>query len=107
MTDKEPDYYAGNGLSPIGAFQQGLISKDEYIGFLKGNIIKYTVRAGHKEDTIKDLEKAKHYIDFYLELLENNELEDIINHTNDIVSVLEELNERVSNLNKRKKEENK
>jgi len=75
MNDEEPDYYAGNGLSPIGAFQQGLISQEEYIGFLKGNIIKYTVRAGHKEDAIKDLEKAKHYIDFYLELLKAKKIE--------------------------------
>ena len=43
MTNKEPDYYAGNGLSPIGAFKQGLVSEEEYIGFLKGNTIKYTV----------------------------------------------------------------
>ena len=65
---QEPDYYVGDGLSPIGAFKQGLMSKEEYIGFLKGNIIKYVVRAGKKDDILKDLEKAKHYIDFYMEL---------------------------------------
>ena len=65
----EPDYYAGNGLSPIGAFKQGLISKDEYRGFLIGNIIKYTIRAGKKDNAIEDLKKAKNYIDFYLELM--------------------------------------
>lgn len=65
----EPDYYAGNGLSPIGAFKQGLMSKEQYKGFLIGNVIKYVVRAGKKDDAIKDLEKAKTYIDFYLELM--------------------------------------
>ena len=68
----EPEYYKGNGLSPIGAFKQGLISRDELIGFYKGNIIKYVVRAGHKNDAIEDLRKAKSYIDFYLELLDSS-----------------------------------
>lgn len=66
---KQPDYYKQNGFSPIDVFQKGLISRDEYIGFLKGNIIKYVIRAGAKDDTITDLKKAKHYLDFYLELL--------------------------------------
>ena len=39
MTNKEPDYYAGNGLSPIGAFQQGLMSEEQYKGFLIGNVV--------------------------------------------------------------------
>lgn len=64
----EPDYYAGNGLSPIGAFQRGLISQEELIGFYKGNIIKYVVRAGKKESAVEDLLKAKSYINFYLDL---------------------------------------
>lgn len=68
----EPEYYKGNGLSPIGAFKQGLISRDELIGFYKGNIIKYVVRAGHKNDAVEDLRKAKSYIDFYLELLDSS-----------------------------------
>lgn len=74
-TMREPDYYAGNGLSPIGAFKQGLISQEELIGFYKGNIIKYVVRAGHKENTIKDLLKAQTYINFYLELFKMTESE--------------------------------
>ena len=64
----EPKYYNSNGLSPIGAMKQGLISKEQYKGFLIGNIIKYVIRAGKKDDAIKDLEKAKDYIDFYIEL---------------------------------------
>lgn len=58
----EPDYYAGNGLSPLEAFKKGLLSKDEYIGFCKGNVIKYTVRAGHKENASKDIVKAIDYL---------------------------------------------
>lgn len=66
---KEPVYYAKDGLSPIGAMKQGLVSTEQYKGFLIGNVIKYVVRAGHKDNAIEDLEKARNYIDFYLELL--------------------------------------
>ena len=104
MTNKEPDYYAGNGLSPIGAFKQGLLSEEEYIGFLKGNIIKYTVRAGHKKDAIQDLEKAKHYIDFYMELLEIKAYGNIVDTTNDILDTLEELNERINQTTKKQED---
>ena len=65
---KEPDYYADNGLSPIGAFKQGLLSQEEYIGFCKGNIIKYVIRAGKKGNAVKDLKKAKDYINFYMDI---------------------------------------
>ena len=62
MEQKQPDYYKGNGLSPIDAMEQGLFSGDEYVGFLKGNVIKYTVRCGKKDDAIKDIDKAIHYL---------------------------------------------
>lgn len=64
----EPDYYVGNGLSPLQAFKQGLISKEEVIGFCKGNIIKYTVRAGKKDDAIQDIDKAIDYLNHMKEL---------------------------------------
>lgn len=58
----EPDYYGGNGLSPLEAFKQGLMSKEEVIGFCKGNVIKYTIRAGKKDDAVKDIDKAINYL---------------------------------------------
>lgn len=57
----EPDYYKSNGLSPLEAFKKGLMSEEEYLGFLKGNIIKYIVRAGKKDDPVKDIDKAIDY----------------------------------------------
>lgn len=59
---KQPNYYKGNGLSPLDAMKKGLISKEEYIGFLKGNIIKYTVRCDKKDNAILDIDKAIHYL---------------------------------------------
>lgn len=37
-----------------------VLSHDEFIGYLKGNIIKYSMRAGKKEGT-DDIAKARHY----------------------------------------------
>ena len=38
-----------------------VLSEQEFIGFFKGNIRKYSMRAGDKGDAKLDLEKAKHY----------------------------------------------
>lgn len=64
MSDEkfEPNYYAQNGLSPLRAFKQGLISHDEYIGFIKGNIIKYVVRCDKKGQGVSDVDKALDYL---------------------------------------------
>ena len=59
----EPIYYNQNGLSPNNAFKQGLISHEEYIGFIKGNIIKYTVRCDKKGTPVQDIEKAINYLE--------------------------------------------
>ena len=59
---EEPVYYNSNGLSPNRAFEQGLISNEEFIGFIKGNVIKYVVRCGKKGNPIDDIYKAIDYL---------------------------------------------
>lgn len=71
----EPKYYAQNGFSPLSAMKNGLISYEQYIGFLKGNVIKYTVRAGYKDDAIKDIDKAIDYLNYLKKEFVNNENE--------------------------------
>jgi hypothetical protein len=39
---------------------QSVLTPEEFIGFLKGNIIKYSMRAGRKDGS-DDAGKAKHY----------------------------------------------
>ena len=68
----EPDYYAGNGLSPLEAFKKGLLSREETIGFIKGNVIKYTVRAGKKDNASKDIVKAIDYLTHLKKLYESD-----------------------------------
>lgn len=45
------------------------LNLEEYVGFLKGNILKYQLRLGKKDDVSKELEKIKDYkneLDFIL-----------------------------------------
>lgn len=39
---------------------EAVLTPEEFAGFLKGNMIKYTLRAGHKAGS-DDLSKARHY----------------------------------------------
>ena len=47
---------------------------DQDLDFLLGNVIKYVCRAGHKDDEIKDLQKAKRYIEMRINELEGKEI---------------------------------
>jgi hypothetical protein len=38
-----------------------VMTREEFIGFLKGNVIKYSMRAGQKVGATDDAEKARHY----------------------------------------------
>jgi hypothetical protein len=40
---------------------EAVMTEEEFIGFLRGNIIKYSLRAGRKEGS-DDASKAKHYM---------------------------------------------
>ena len=40
---------------------EAVMTHDEFVGFLKGNIIKYSLRAGRKDGS-DDAGKAKHYM---------------------------------------------
>lgn len=53
-------HYLACPIQPIDLIQYTL-TKEELIGFLKGNIIKYSLRAGHKGDSEKDKAKALQY----------------------------------------------
>ena len=40
---------------------EAVLSHEEFIGFLKGNVIKYSMRQGRKDGT-DDAAKAQHYL---------------------------------------------
>ena len=41
---------------------EAVLTYEEFIGFLKGNVIKYAIRQGKKAGADDDAEKAKHYL---------------------------------------------
>ena len=58
----KPDHYQGKGglqaIDVIEAFG---------LGFSLGNVVKYVLRAGKKDDRVKDLEKAMEYLKYEIE----------------------------------------
>lgn len=63
-----PNHYGGKG-NPLE-----VINIIEYYGlnFNLGNVIKYCLRAGKKDEIIQELKKAQWYINREIERLENN-----------------------------------
>lgn len=64
MTDdiNTPDHYHKGGIDVIGYAEQKF-SKEELKGFYRINVIKYTTRYDLKGTPVKDLNKAKRYIE--------------------------------------------
>lgn len=55
-------HYTNMAIEPLETMRM-LLTREEYIGFLKGNIIKYSMRQGQKdgEPSFKDASKARDY----------------------------------------------
>jgi hypothetical protein len=53
------DHYHELGVQPWHVMES-VLTREEFIGFLKGNIIKYSMRAGKKDSD--DLGKCRHYM---------------------------------------------
>ena len=55
------DHYKTLDVEPWEAMKY-LLTEEEFIGFLKGNIIKYSIRQGRKAGSNDDGQKCLHYI---------------------------------------------
>ena len=65
------DHYHQIGVQPW-AVRESVLSREEFIGYLKGNIIKYAMRAGRKDGS-DDAAKAFHYKEKLAEFLTQDE----------------------------------
>ena len=54
------EHYKHGNVECIEAIKSAL-TEEEYRGFLKGNIIKYVWREGHKGTPLEDVHKAEDY----------------------------------------------
>ncbi len=55
-----PSHYNQSGIECIDAIRHAL-GEEGFISYCKGNALKYTWRAGHKNDSVEDLKKAAWY----------------------------------------------
>lgn len=69
ITDKSPNRIVNqcDDINHPSHYTQGDIEVIDYIedkklGYRLGNVVKYVSRAGHKDDAIKDLKKARWYL---------------------------------------------
>lgn len=60
-TVNSPSYYTNGEIECIDAIKSSM-SKDEFLGFLKGNAMKYIWRYRLKGKPREDLEKANFYL---------------------------------------------
>ena len=63
-----PDHYNSGKFEAIDVIADAGYGE----GFCLGNVLKYILRAKHKEDEIEDLKKARWYLDYYIKLMERN-----------------------------------
>ena len=69
QTDSEvhhPDHYCQGEIEAIDAIEAAL-STEEFRGYLKGNVMKYTWREAHKGGP-EDVRKAQWYLDRLVDL---------------------------------------
>ena len=62
---KHPAHYAYSKYEPVK------VIREWNLNFNLGNVIKYVARAGRKDNIVQDLKKARQYLDFEIEALEN------------------------------------
>lgn len=71
-TQVDGNHYKTMGMQPWDVMQ-AVLTEEEFVGFLKGNIIKYSMRDGKKIGAEKDGEKAFHYKAKLSEVKKENE----------------------------------
>lgn len=58
--NKHDKHYLESVVEPIKVMEK-LFTKEELKGFIKGNILKYRLRMGHKDDIQKEMDKIRVY----------------------------------------------
>lgn len=73
-----PDYYQVTTEQPIQIMRE-IMSNDEFIGFLWGNLIKYSMRMKRKDNPVSEAKKIKQYATWLINVYDGKELEGIDN----------------------------
>lgn len=68
-------HYLESVVEPIKVMEK-LFTKEELKGFIKGNILKYRLRMGHKDDIQKEMDKIRVYEQWLVKLERGEALTD-------------------------------
>jgi len=69
---ESPPHYNNGSVECIEAIE-AMLSKDEYIGYLRGNALKYMWRFRYKSKPFEDLRKARWYEERLMKFLLDNQ----------------------------------
>lgn len=72
-TTEAAKHYQVSDMQPI-EIMQSYLPKEQFVGFLRGNVIKYILRMGHKDDTTKEAEKACQYAEWLVKALRDEKI---------------------------------
>ena len=64
-TAADATHYQTLAQQPIEIMQR-LMTKEQFLGFCHGNVVKYALRCGRKDDPAKEMEKVRQYADWYV-----------------------------------------
>lgn len=67
-TAADAKHYQTLTQQPIEIMQR-LMTREQFLGFLHGNVVKYALRCGRKDDPAKEMEKVRQYADWYVRAL--------------------------------------
>ena len=67
-----PIHYGGDTEYECIKVLKAWMTKDEFIGFCKGNALKYLCRSGKKDEILQEYNKAKWYIEKMIERMKYN-----------------------------------
>jgi hypothetical protein len=70
-----PSHYNTGSMETIDLLRESL-SHEQFVGYLRGNVFKYISRYHHKhaENPVKDLKKARWYLDRLILITEEDQL---------------------------------
>ena len=71
-----PQHYGGDTPYECIKVLRNWMSEDEYIGFCKGNALKYLCRVGKKDSDLQEYKKVAFYVQKCIEFLEENNSND-------------------------------
>ena len=64
-----PSHYTSGGIETID-YMEAKATPEEFRGHLRLTALKYLSRAGLKNDTLEDLQKARWYIEYLIDFIE-------------------------------------